>query len=359
MGLIYQAYFKTNGKSYIGQTSRNNLEDRKKEHLQASKDKPYLFYNAIRKYGWNDIEWSVLEECNNEELNEKEIFYIKKYNTYIGFNNCNGYNMTERGDCINHCMFDTKDKINELLEEYKKCGSVNELAKKHDCGYTVIYNILTGIICSEFTGFYYNDKTFLKKYMKKGLKYTNEQIDEVIQRNKKGESNSYISEQMNVPIKWVQDILSGRIMSKRTGIKHITRDERQLYNPVNSKRSKEEILTIVEDYYANKLSLKEIGEKYNIVSARLSEILSGKTWSAITHLTEEDYEKEKLKRNPPKEKVKKKSSYLYTDKDVLDMVNLYKLGRSKKEIAEKYNTTEGYVYKIVTGQRRNDITHIK
>ena len=30
MGLIYQAYFKTNGKSYIGQTSRNNLEYRKK-----------------------------------------------------------------------------------------------------------------------------------------------------------------------------------------------------------------------------------------------------------------------------------------------------------------------------------------
>ena len=148
-------------------------------------------------------------------------------------------------------------------------------------------------------------------------------------------------------------------MSKRTGIKHITRNERQLYNPVNSKRSKEEILKMVEDYYTNKLSSKKICEKYNIVSARLSEILSGKTWSAITHLTEEDYKEEKLKRNPPKEKVKKKSLYLYTDKDILEMVNLYKLGYSKKEIAEKYNTTEGYVYKIVTGQRRNDITHIK
>lgn len=62
--------------------------------------------------------------------------------------------------------------------------------------------------------------------MKKGIKYTNEQIQEIIDRNKNGQKNPDIAKEMQVPIKWVQDILSGRIMSKRTGIKTITRKER-------------------------------------------------------------------------------------------------------------------------------------
>lgn len=41
------------------------------------------------------------------------------------------------------------------------------------------------------------------------------------------------------------------------------------------------------------------------------------------------------------------------------MVSLYKEGKTKQEIAEKYNTTTGYVYKIITRQRRNNVTHIK
>lgn len=42
MGLIYQAYFKTNGKSYIDRQVEI-IQKTEKEHLQASKDKPYLF----------------------------------------------------------------------------------------------------------------------------------------------------------------------------------------------------------------------------------------------------------------------------------------------------------------------------
>ena len=53
---------------------------------------------AIRKYGWNNIAWDIIDNAETiEELNEKEVYWIKYYNTYIGLKNANGYNMTEGG----------------------------------------------------------------------------------------------------------------------------------------------------------------------------------------------------------------------------------------------------------------------
>ena len=96
IGIIYMASF-SNGKSYIGQTI--NLENRKLSHKSDAfnvKSKSYnsKFYNAIRKYGFNNIEWIIIEKdipLNN--LNLMEIKYIFNFNTY----KC-GYNTTEGGD---------------------------------------------------------------------------------------------------------------------------------------------------------------------------------------------------------------------------------------------------------------------
>ena len=154
--------------------------------------------------------------------------------------------MTIGGDgASNPYFFSTQEEVDDLLNAYRECGSIGQLCEEYGCSYTVIYNILTGLTRVEFTGFKENDKTFLHQYVKKGLKYTNEQIQEVINRNKAGESNSIISKEMQVPIKWVQDILSGRLLSNKTGIKTVTRKERQLYNPVNSKLKKEEVYEIL------------------------------------------------------------------------------------------------------------------
>ena len=229
MACIYKATFKSNGKSYIGQT-RRDFKERQKDHKDAYKKRINCFYAAIRSHGWEDIEWTIIEECPIDKLNEREIYWIAYYRTYIGFDDCNGYNMTLGGDSgPTPYLFANQKEVDDLLESYMKCGNINQLCEEYDCGYTVIYNILTGLIRQEFTHIEKNDKTFIHKYMKKGLKYTNEQIQEVIERNKKGESNPVIAGKMQVPIKWVQDILSGRTMSKRTGIKHVTRKERQQY----------------------------------------------------------------------------------------------------------------------------------
>ena len=78
------------GKSYIGQT-----KNYKKRCTPGNyKSSPY-FYSAIQKYGWENFEHEILEECSTqEEADKKEIFYISKYKTT---NQNFGYNISEGG----------------------------------------------------------------------------------------------------------------------------------------------------------------------------------------------------------------------------------------------------------------------
>lgn len=359
MACIYKATFKSNGKSYIGQTKRE-FKERQKDHKEAYKKRINCFYAAIRSHGWDDIEWTIIEECPIDKLNEREIYWINYYRTYIGFDDCKGYNMTLGGDSgPTPCLFINQEEVDNLLEAYKRCGNINQLCEKYDCAYTVIYKILTGQTRQEYTQFKYDDRTFIDKYRKKGLKYTNQQIQEVVDRNKKGETNPVIAKEMEVPIKWVQDVLSGRLMSKRTGIKHVTRKERGLYNPVNSKFTKSEILDMVDMFYNQKKTTREIADKYDKNISRIYEILRGKTWSQITFLNDDIYFEEVKRRTPEKEIREKKPSKTISDKDVLLIVSYVKAGIGKQQIAEKFNTTELYVGKILRGERRNNVTHIK
>ena len=72
-GIIYKITNKVSGKSYIGQT-RYTIEFRWKQH-QHKKDNTY-FHNAIHKYGIENFSIEILEKCNIEDLNSREIFYI-------------------------------------------------------------------------------------------------------------------------------------------------------------------------------------------------------------------------------------------------------------------------------------------
>lgn len=92
MGYIYKITNLINGKMYIGQTKRS-IDIRWKEHLRSKDDSP--IHKAFRKYGIENFKIETLEECADELLNEKEIYYIKQYNSYNGHI---GYNATPGGE---------------------------------------------------------------------------------------------------------------------------------------------------------------------------------------------------------------------------------------------------------------------
>lgn len=97
MYCIYKAVNKMNGKIYIGKT--NNFEKRRREHFLDRRNNS-LFDRALRKYGDESFEWSILEDCipTLEAANEREKYWISQYNAYYRWPGSKGYNMTCGGD---------------------------------------------------------------------------------------------------------------------------------------------------------------------------------------------------------------------------------------------------------------------
>lgn len=95
LGIIYCYKNKVNGKCYIGQTI--NEAKRKRDHRCAANNdsvKGSVFHSAIRKYGYDSFEYTVLHSGKTkEELNVLEQIEIEKYNTLSPF----GYNLKSGG----------------------------------------------------------------------------------------------------------------------------------------------------------------------------------------------------------------------------------------------------------------------
>ena len=116
--MVYKHTF-PNGKVYIGITSKNKPNQRWEGGTGYSKEHQSVMYNAIQKYGWENIQHEILfTNLSKEEAIKKEIELIKEYHSYIHDPLCNGYNMTMGGDGIRGKKF-TKE-LKELMDEIHK-----------------------------------------------------------------------------------------------------------------------------------------------------------------------------------------------------------------------------------------------
>lgn len=91
---IYMIKNIINNKIYIGQSL--DILGRWKAHLNCLKNNKHVnkkLQNAWNKYGESNFIFEIIEECLKEEIYDKEIFYIEKYNSYK-----TGYNQTLGGD---------------------------------------------------------------------------------------------------------------------------------------------------------------------------------------------------------------------------------------------------------------------
>ena len=109
-----------NNKIYIGKTTRN-ISIRWQEHKAAAKGGSKLkFHKALRKYGVDNWEISILEEINKDiNVQDKEIWYINNFNSIK-----EGYNTTIGGEGTNY-VFKT------FVWVCEECGTNKILDKKY------------------------------------------------------------------------------------------------------------------------------------------------------------------------------------------------------------------------------------
>lgn len=81
-----------NHKKYIGQSI--DIKARWAQHRRASViARDTFLYQSMRKHGLDNFKFYIIEECSKEQLNDREMYWIKYYDSYK-----NGYNMTPGGN---------------------------------------------------------------------------------------------------------------------------------------------------------------------------------------------------------------------------------------------------------------------
>ena len=71
------------GKTYVGQTM--DLSRRENEYKKLYCKGQIKLYHSISKHGWGQHTFEILEECDIEQLNEKEIFYKQQILDEVGW----------------------------------------------------------------------------------------------------------------------------------------------------------------------------------------------------------------------------------------------------------------------------------
>ena len=132
---IYMWKNKVNEKLYVGQAK--DFRKRTREHKYASfnENRKYSYnvplHKAIRKYGLENFEICILEFDLNDfdEMNQKEIFYIEKFDTLA--NNGKGYNVASGGGNTNPLAGKTGEEMKEISKKMSEALKGRQFSEKH------------------------------------------------------------------------------------------------------------------------------------------------------------------------------------------------------------------------------------
>lgn len=235
-GYIYKITNKVNGMSYIGQT-RYTVEFRWRQH-QHKKNGCY-FHNALHKYGVENFTVETLEECEVSKLNEREIFYIAKYNTFD-----KGYNLTIGGDGRRKIV--TDNQYDEIKELYLSGFSSNKIATLYNVDKATIVKIL------KIQG--------VKIRESKRISINNQEFLELVADYKNGFSLKELSKRYDCDPKALKNYLI------RKGI-----DVRNKYSILDNEEAQKEV---IKDYLDTNNTLKEVLQEHHISFNTFKKILS-------------------------------------------------------------------------------------
>lgn len=135
-GTLYRIFNLINGKSYIGKTY-DSFYNRLSKHITESSRSESIhrpLYKAFKKYGIDNFSAEILGEFEQGILEDKEIEYIKFFNSY----GKEGYNATLGGDGRRTLTIDEE----KLIALYLQTKNISTVSKAFSVSYATVEKIL-------------------------------------------------------------------------------------------------------------------------------------------------------------------------------------------------------------------------
>lgn len=307
-GFIYKITNKVNNKVYIGQT-RYTIESRWRQHLKNYnvEHRKQPLYQAFAKYGIENFEVEQVEEVNVDKLDEREIFWIAKYDSFK-----NGYNATLGGQ-EGKIYYWTDSQYEEIRTMYLSGFTVHNIANHYNISDWVISKIL---------------KSLNVKLRGNPLAMNAVEKAEFIKMYENGTSLKELAKDYNTDKETVKRFLIKNNVDLRVHSKLVTNEELQ----------KE----MINDYIEG-MRYTELEKKYFADCRTIKKIL-------VKHGINTDLYKGSKKT--------KKGPFCLTDEECLEVIKLYNGKTSLKEISKKFNINITTIYNLlerynVTYRRHN------
>lgn len=163
---IYKITNKINNHFYIGQSV--DIKARFRGHIYSAfhledKDHNSPIHLAIAKYGKDNFNFEIIEECSKEELNDKEIYWINKLSATKNGN----YNILLGGQ--DRLSFDNKPvELYDLKGNYiKTIESATGVAKELGVARSTVYQVLHDErpTCKNYQMKYQENKKIIKPFV--------------------------------------------------------------------------------------------------------------------------------------------------------------------------------------------------
>lgn len=292
-GIIYKITNKVNGKSYIGQT-RYTLEFRWRQHIHK-KDNTY-FHNAIRKYGVENFEKEILEECDYTDLNKREIYYIAKYDSFK-----NGYNLTIGGDGVRSLCID--NKYSEMAELYLSGFSSNKIAGMYSIDKGTVVKVL---------------KSLGVKIRNNKLSINAQELEELVRDYRSGYSLKELAKRYDCSASGLKEYLLRKGM-----------DFKIKYSILKDLEAQE---NLIKDYFDATMKVSEIQKKYHCSWATFTKVLSLHGISLG------------------------KKHFKMSDKECLRCISLFNEGKNVKELSKEFDVDKGTIYSMFKRYHVNYLT---
>lgn len=335
MGCIYLYTNKINGKQYVGQTTR----PLKKRHWQHISQNDCYFDRAMKKYGANNFDLTVLEDDIFDEnvLNERESYYIDKFDTFN-----NGYNMNRGGDNQTRFNEDDRDEIAYLIQNTNM--SFKEIGEKTGYSTWTVSDINNGNTLPK------ENENYPLRIKRSSEHFSLDDIEAVIELLKTTKfSFDKIAELTNTNFSFVADINRGK-RSFLTYTNYAFPIRRNNKHCDMTKNLAESIIAMLK---RDDLSAEQIGEMFNVPSCTVGQINRGK--HSICKVIDCDF---------PIRKKQYRSKQNYSarkidDNQLLEIIDmLLQTSLSTEEIARRYNVNRtdidrinrGVIFKPITNQ---------